>query len=444
MKLTIKTLKGGKFEIEADQSSTILDVKGIIEAAKAELTAENMKLIHSGKVLRDEQKLEECNLKPTDFLVCMITKAKKTATAPASAAAAVADVTPPDAINSKSATTVAAAAPTAAAPASATVTTVTTAPPPTTRSQPEFPLEVVASLTSMGFPEAEARACLAASNGNPDLAVEFLMNGIPPQLDAGATQPLAASPSSSSPTQPLQALRDHPQFDALRRLVQHNPSMLQDVLAQIGRQQPDLLAQINENPTLFLEMMNEPIAASDPIASATASVTSNQAGVQSTGAPGGGGMLGSGLADPTQMAQMLSSLSPAELNDMATMMGLTPQQLQATVQMIGQMQPEQLQEFIDRSSQVGGAGNDGFYGGGNGVGIPGQPQFLRLTEEEMASIDRLVDMGFGRAEATQAYLACDKNEALAANLLMDGGFAFDDDVMGGGGGEENQDDDMYD
>jgi hypothetical protein len=30
MKLTIKTLKGGKFEIEADQSSTILDVKGII------------------------------------------------------------------------------------------------------------------------------------------------------------------------------------------------------------------------------------------------------------------------------------------------------------------------------------------------------------------------------------------------------------------------------
>jgi UV excision repair protein RAD23 len=403
-----------------------------------------MKLIHSGKVLRDEQKLEECNLKPTDFLVCMITKAKKTAAVPVSTAAAVADVAPPDAINAKSTTAVAATAPSAAAaPASATstVTTVTTAPPPpTTRSQPEFPLEVVASLTSMGFPEAEARACLAASNGNPDLAVEFLMNGIPPHLDAGATQPLTASQSSSSPTQPLQALRDHPQFDDLRRLVQHNPAMLQDVLAQIGRQQPDLLAQINENPTLFLEMMNEPIAASDPVASATTPVTSSQAGVQSTGAPGGGGMLSSELVDPTQMAQVLSNLTPDELNNMATMMGLTPDHLQATLQMFGQMQPEQLQEYMDRSSQVGGTGNNEFYGGGNGVGTPAPS--LRLTEEEMASIDRLVDMGFERGEAIQAYVACDKNEALAANLLMDGGFAFDDDVMGGG--EENQDDDMYD
>lgn len=369
----------------------------------------------------------------------MITKAKKTAAAPVSATAAAADAPPPEAVNAKSTSAVVATAPLAAAPASAT--TVTTAAPPTTaRSQPEFPPEVVASLTSMGFPEAEARACLAASNGNPDIAVEFLMNGIPPHLEAGATQPLAASSSSN---QPLQALRDHPQFDALRRLVQHNPAMLQEVLAQIGRQQPELLAQINENPTLFLEMMNEPIAAGDPVASTTTPLTSSPAGVPSTGALGGG-MLGSGLVDPTQMAQMISSLSPAELNDMATMVGFTPEQLQATVQMIGQMQPEQLQEFIDRSSQVSGAGNSGLFGGGNGVGLPGQPQFLRLTEEEMASIDRLVDMGFGRAEATQAYLACDKNEALAANFLMDGGFAFDDDVMGGGGGEENQDDDMYD
>jgi hypothetical protein len=30
MKLTIKTLKGGKFEVEADPSTTIANVKGII------------------------------------------------------------------------------------------------------------------------------------------------------------------------------------------------------------------------------------------------------------------------------------------------------------------------------------------------------------------------------------------------------------------------------
>ena len=79
------------------------------EAAKAELIVENMKLIHLGKVLRDEQKLEECNLKPTNFLICMITKAKKAA-AQVSVAAVVADVTPPNAINAKSTSAVAATA----------------------------------------------------------------------------------------------------------------------------------------------------------------------------------------------------------------------------------------------------------------------------------------------------------------------------------------------
>jgi hypothetical protein len=54
---------------------------------------------------------------------------------------------------------------------------------------------------------------------------------------------------------------------------------LQLQLPQIGRPQPDLLAQINENSTLFLEMMNEPIAASDPVASATTPFTSSQAAV---------------------------------------------------------------------------------------------------------------------------------------------------------------------
>jgi len=86
---------------------------------------------------------------------------------------------------------------------------------------------------------------------------------------------------------------------------------------------------------------------------------------------------------------------------------------------------------------------------------------LRLNEEEMAAVDRLTEMGFDRSEAAQAFLACDKNEALAANLLMDGGFGFeaDDDAGAGGGGggsggdggggsggadDDDDDDAMYD
>jgi UV excision repair protein RAD23 len=45
---------------------------------------------------------------------------------------------------------------------------------------------------------------------------------------------------------------------------------------------------------------------------------------------------------------------------------------------------------------------------------------IRLTEDEMNAVNRLTEMGFDQQDAVAAYLACDKNEALAANLLMDG------------------------
>jgi UV excision repair protein RAD23 len=49
-------------------------VKTIIEAANNEFEAPKLKLIHSGKVLKDEQTLTECGIKENDFLVVMIMK----------------------------------------------------------------------------------------------------------------------------------------------------------------------------------------------------------------------------------------------------------------------------------------------------------------------------------------------------------------------------------
>ena len=88
------------------------------------------------------------------------------------------------------------------------------------------------------------------------------------------------------------------------------------------------------------------------------------------------------------------------------------------------------------------AGMMGMGGMGGGMGGMGRgadpPGVIRLTQEEMESVNRLVALGFTQQQAAQAYLACDKNETLAANLLFDGGFGDDD---GGFGGPE--DDNMY-
>merc|ERR1711935_365835 len=128
-----------------------------------------------------------------------------------------------------------------------------------------------------------------------------------------------------------------------------------------------------------------------------------------------------------------------ELNDMASVMGLTPAQLTATAQMIGQMPPEQFQEFVTQAMNQEGGMGAGTLGGLGGLAGPRQ-HILRLTEDEMAAVDRLTEMGFDRSEAAQAFLACDKNEALAANLLMDGGFGGQDS----GAGAADDTEDMYD
>merc|ERR550539_1086228 len=117
------------------------------------------------------------------------------------------------------------------------------------------------------------------------------------------------------------------------------------------------------------------------------------------------------------------------------------------------MPQEDFQQYLNMAMQQGGgAGLSDLMGGGPGGaggGAPPGAQVVRLTEEEMAAVDRLADMGFDRTEAAQAYLACDKNEALAANLLMDGGWGdmgggSDGNGGNGGNGNGNDGDDMYD
>jgi len=422
MQLTVKTLKGGKFPVEAEPSNTVAEVKNIIESANSEMPAAAIKLIHSGKVLKDDLTLEAAGVKPNDFLVVMVTKPKK-------AAAVETPTTPTAAPATPASTETPAIAAATAAETPATSGVASEAPPaPARPPAEEFPAEVVSNLTGMGFPEPEVRHCLRAANGNPDIAVEFLTNGIPEDAEQVASQPAALSGGGATP---LQNLRNHPQFDDLRRLVQSNPQMLQQVLTQIGQQQPELLQEINGNQAVFLQMMNEPVSDAAPRAAASSSPAAP--------APPAGGLspeMMAGMADPAQMVQMMQNMNPQQLQMMANMMGLSPEQLQAVGRMIGQMPPEQLQGYMQQAMQQGGDMDDG-------EGFPGGAQVLRLSEEEMAAVDRLTEMGFDRADAAQAFLACDKNEALAANLLMDGGFGFGNDDSGGNEGGDDMDD-MYD
>lgn len=375
MKITAKPLKGDTFDVEIDPEQKVSDLKAKIAEARPEFPADSSKLIYSGKILVDTQQIKEYNIKDGEFVVVMVAKAKAAAPA-AEPAAAPAQPAAPDAP--------------AAAPTQPTG--------PVSYEQAASNLVsggnmegTITQLMEMGFDRPQVEKCLRAAFNNPDRAVEYLMSGIPANLEqaaeggaappaAGAAPPAAgdtpaaAPPAAGGPTPfpampagggaspfpamptgggggdagaptatdgPLAELRNHPRLPELAAMCAQNPAMLQQILPAIAQQNPGLVQAIQENPEEFMRILQE-------------------------AARGEGGGVDA-AQDP--VSAMLAAV------------------------------------------QGGG-------GGGGGGGGP-RPQRIQLSEQDRAAVERLAALGFDPQMAAQAYLACEKNEEMAANFLFD-------------------------
>lgn len=377
MKISIKTLKGDLFQVEAELTDSVLALKEKIAADKADFEVDRQKLIHAGKVLKDTSVISELGIAETDFIVCMVTAKPKAAQVPQPPAPAV--------------------PPTMSTPISQPITQSIPQAPVAASMPPSYETpEAIAALTAMGFPEAESRAALRAAQGNGNLAVEFLMTGIPdtPVNDTPPARAPAPAATASNSRAQLEEFRRHPNFTQLQRLVQENPAELNRVLGVIGQQNPALLAAIHENHEAFIAMMNEPIGAQPPAAP--------------TPAPFGGAAGGNPLAglNGPQLMQMMQSMPPAQRAMMAQSMGMSPEQFQGVMQMMASMPPEQLQQMMQMAPGMMGGMPGGMPGGVPGAGgVPTGAHVVRLTEEEMASVNRLMELGFTQQQAAQAFLA---------------------------------------
>ncbi|CAJ2630741.1 unnamed protein product [Trifolium pratense] len=397
MKVFVKTLKGTHFEIEVTPQDTISDVKKNIETVQGVdvYPAAQQMLIHQGKVLKDGTTLEENKVAENSFIVIMLSKSK-----PASGEGSTASNAPPaKAPQTSAAPTSTPTVSVSQAPAATAATPASVAAPSPAPAATPAPISsatategsdvygqaasnlvagsnlegTVQQILDMGGGswdrDTVIRALRAAFN-NPERAVEYLYSGIPEQAEvppvsrvpasaqpvnpeAAAAAPQAAQPAPVTSSGPnanpldlfpqglpniggaagagsLDFLRNSQQFQALRAMVQANPQILQPMLQELGKQNPQLMRLIRDHQADFLRLINEPMEG------------------------GEGNLLG-------QMA----------------------------------------------------------------AGLP-QPQSVTVTPEEREAIERLEAMGFDRAIVLEVYFACNKNEELAANYLLDHMHEFDE------------------
>jgi len=126
---------------------------------------------------------------------------------------------------------------------------------------------MVQNIQDMGYERSQVEAALRASFNNPDRAVEYLLTGIPPQMEVGGGPaaavigggaPVAVPAAGAAPGEnPLAFLRDHEMFQQIRSVIQQNPNMLSTMLQQIGQSNPQLLQIISQNQEAFIRMINE-------------------------------------------------------------------------------------------------------------------------------------------------------------------------------------------
>ncbi|KAF1860837.1 hypothetical protein Lal_00000251 [Lupinus albus] len=401
MKVFVKTLKGTHFEIEVKPEDTISEVKKNIENVQGAdvYPAAQQMLIHQGKVLKDATTLEENKVAENSFIVIMLSKSKTTSgegsatsTTPSvktPQTSAAPTSTPPVSVASQAPAATLASPASLPAPAPAPAPTPTPAPTPASIAsstsvegsdvygQAASNLvagtnleEIIQQILDMGGGswnrDTVVRALRAAYN-NPERAVEYLYSGIPEQAEAPIVARVPASEQPANPTA------------AASQAAQPAP-----VTSGIPNALPlDLFPQGLPN-----------------VSSGAASA---------------------GSLDFLRNSQQFQALR--------AMVQANPQILQPMLQELGKQNPHLMRLIRDHQADFLRLVNEPVEGGeGNLLGQlgAGMPQAVTVTPEERQAIERLEAMGFDRATVLEVYFACNKNEELAANYLLDHMHEFDE------------------
>ncbi|KTG06001.1 hypothetical protein cypCar_00023089 [Cyprinus carpio] len=124
--------------------------------------------------------------------------------------------------------------------------------------------------------------------------------------------------------------------------------------------------------------------------------------------------------------------SQPQFQSMRQVIQQNPSLLPALLQQLGQENPQLLQQisqhqelFIQMLNAPVGEGEveGGEFADLSALGDEAAPEsYIQVTQQEKEAIERLKALGFSEALVVQAYFACEKNENLAANFLLNQNF----------------------
>ena len=122
--------------------------------------------------------------------------------------------------------------------------------------------DTVSSLVAMGYPRTEIIPCLRAARNNADLAVEFLLSGIPEGAEDGDWEDEDSQEDGNSDSDEqgqtaaglIGNLINSPQFLALREQARDDPTVIQTWLDGLQGTNPGIYAFLSENPEMVEQL----------------------------------------------------------------------------------------------------------------------------------------------------------------------------------------------
>ncbi|KAJ8917353.1 hypothetical protein NQ315_002375 [Exocentrus adspersus] len=265
MKITLKNLQQQTFIIDIELTKTVRELKQKIENEKGkDYPSDNQRLIYA-----DETALSEYNIDEKKFIVVMVTKPKQPEktdggdgnSAPTTTTTTNTTATPATPQPTPTPATTEEPVPAVQPPVSETPSTISSAAESALLMGEDYE-NMVRNIMDMGYARSQVELALRASYNNPDRAVEYLINGIPlvdPQDAVNESADMSGVDERQSDAEdPLAFLRNQPQFQQMRQVIQQNPQLLNAVLQQIGQTNPALLQLISQNQESFVRMLNEP------------------------------------------------------------------------------------------------------------------------------------------------------------------------------------------